>query len=334
MGKRVSIIIPAYNAASYILDCLTSVLSQEHVTEVIVVNDGSTDETPAIMQSVKDNDNRVLIIDRPNEGVSAARNLGMDLCSGDYILFVDADDVLPRNAVSTLLALAISTGADITYGEYAILQNGAISSPVGELSKFSSIIISPRSALMSMASIGRESISGSCWRILFSNCFLKRALPRFPRGIAISEDYDFMLMCFTYDPRIAVSHEIVYLLRRDGASVTQKWISSLASDQKLVNDHLLKACLGDAELMARYNASVSNTAWGICTNSYKPGSPLSAKQRFSLICSVMNEYGSILKTVQEKDGLPKGKLTLLKMGAMCPLLLWCILELRSVMRRG
>lgn len=98
---KLSIIIPAYNAEVYLPQCLDSILAQEHQDcEVIVVDDGSTDGTAALLEHYPD----VKVIHQENRGMSTARNRGLDEAQGEYILFVDSDDLLTDGALETLVA--------------------------------------------------------------------------------------------------------------------------------------------------------------------------------------------------------------------------------------
>ncbi len=112
-GAGISVVIPAYNAGSYIAACLDSVIAQSSPPEeVIVVNDGSTDDTLQVARRYAD---RVKVVDKPNEGVSATRNRGATQAGGRWLMFLDADDVLVPRALELLLA-----GADddcgVVYG--------------------------------------------------------------------------------------------------------------------------------------------------------------------------------------------------------------------------
>lgn len=100
----ISIIIPIYNARTYLMECLHSVLQQSYPNfEVICVDDGSTDESGMICQRLAEQDGRLKYLRQENAGVSAARNLGLDYATGDYICFVDADDCIAKDFLSTLL---------------------------------------------------------------------------------------------------------------------------------------------------------------------------------------------------------------------------------------
>lgn len=101
---ELSIIIPVYNVEKYLRQCLDSILTQTSQNyEVILVDDGSTDESPAICDQYAKKDKRFKVIHKKNEGVSVARNAGIDICTGEFISFVDSDDWLEPTYVSTLI---------------------------------------------------------------------------------------------------------------------------------------------------------------------------------------------------------------------------------------
>lgn len=111
----VSVIIPVYNAEKYLKRCLDSVLNQTYTDiEVIVVNDGSTDNSLKILQEYKNNDSRIKLIDQQNQGVSSARNTGLNNATGDYILYVDSDDWIEFDAIERLLA-TMTDDTDIVF---------------------------------------------------------------------------------------------------------------------------------------------------------------------------------------------------------------------------
>lgn len=113
---RISIIIPAYNAEQYIGECLNSILSQTHqALEVIVVNDGSTDGTSALVEEYAARDGRVRLISQNNAGPHAARLAGIAAANGAYITFSDADDTVPSDAYERLLKNATTYNADISH---------------------------------------------------------------------------------------------------------------------------------------------------------------------------------------------------------------------------
>ena len=111
---KVSIIIPIYNAENHLDKCVGSVAGQTYGDlEIILVNDGSTDGSADICRSFAEKDPRIILIDQKNAGVSAARNAGLDICTGDLITFIDSDDYVSDDYVEYLLGLMDRYGSDI-----------------------------------------------------------------------------------------------------------------------------------------------------------------------------------------------------------------------------
>ena len=110
----ISIIIPVYNAESYIRRCIESVLSQTYKEiQVILINDGSTDNTLSILEEYSRSDSRIQLINKDNSGVSKTRNIGIDISDGEYIGFVDADDYLEPEMYEKLYNAIKKTAADV-----------------------------------------------------------------------------------------------------------------------------------------------------------------------------------------------------------------------------
>ncbi len=113
-----SIIIPCYNGEKWIEPCIQSILIQSYTDyEIIIVNDGSTDNSLDILNNIAKIDERVHIVDIQNGGVSSARNAGLLRANGQWITFVDIDDTLPPNSLSTMMQLA-DDGCDIVFAGY------------------------------------------------------------------------------------------------------------------------------------------------------------------------------------------------------------------------
>lgn len=114
-----SIIVPAYNASDYIKECISSVLMQKtsYNYELIVINDGSKDDTLEKINLFKEN-KHLKIINQENKGFSGARNRGIDESHGKYIMFLDSDDLLCKNSIEKLIKTAKEKKADIVQGSY------------------------------------------------------------------------------------------------------------------------------------------------------------------------------------------------------------------------
>ena len=121
MNEKITVIIPVYNVEKYLRKCLNSVLTQTYTNlEVILVDDGSPDNCPAICDEYAAQDERVRVIHQMNAGVSAARNAGLDAATGDYVGFVDSDDWIEPDMYETLCRLATESNADMAYVDYVV----------------------------------------------------------------------------------------------------------------------------------------------------------------------------------------------------------------------
>lgn len=122
--KKVSILIPAYNAERYIGICLESVLNQTYGNlEIIVMNDGSTDNTATILESYACADARIKVFNCINSGVSKARNFLLANFTGDYVCFLDSDDLLPDDSIEKLVSILEENGADMATGAFYRKEN-------------------------------------------------------------------------------------------------------------------------------------------------------------------------------------------------------------------
>lgn len=111
---KVSIIVPVYNKEKYIRKCLTSLMRQTLTEiEIIAVDDGSVDNSVKIIKEISLEDHRIILLQKSNEGSGEARNAGLKIAKGEYILFVDADDTLKEDALSTMYTAACKNDAEI-----------------------------------------------------------------------------------------------------------------------------------------------------------------------------------------------------------------------------
>lgn len=122
MGALVTVVVPIYNVGAYLAECLDSLARQTYPNlEVVLVDDGSTDDSAAIAAGVAGRDPRFRLIRQPNRGLGAARNTGIDAGGGEYLTFVDSDDVLPPYALEVLVGALERTGSDFASGNVALL---------------------------------------------------------------------------------------------------------------------------------------------------------------------------------------------------------------------
>lgn len=125
--KLISVIVPAYNVASYLPRCLDSILAQTYKNlEIILVDDGSSDETPLICDEYAKKDNRIIVIHQKNSGVSVARNAALNIAKGDYIGCVDSDDFIEPNMYEIMLNACVEHDAPLASCAYVQIGKGAL----------------------------------------------------------------------------------------------------------------------------------------------------------------------------------------------------------------
>lgn len=113
-NSRISVIVPVYNAEKYIGRCVESILNQTYSNiELILVNDGSNDKSLELLREYEQIDSRVVLVDKPNSGVADARNAGIEISTGEYIGFVDADDYIEPEMYEILHKAIVDESADI-----------------------------------------------------------------------------------------------------------------------------------------------------------------------------------------------------------------------------
>lgn len=124
----ISVVVPVYNVEDYLKECVDSLLAQTYRDfEVIFVDDGSTDSSPAMCDAYAQQDARIRVIHQKNQGLSGARNTGIEIAQGDSIFFLDSDDYLPEDTLETLYSVAMQTGADYVAGtSLAKRENGKV----------------------------------------------------------------------------------------------------------------------------------------------------------------------------------------------------------------
>lgn len=128
LNPKVSIIVPVYNTADYLSACLDSLLAQTYENlEIIIIDDGSTDNSPAIIESYAKKDSRIKTTRQKNQGLSGARNAGLKETTGEYVTFVDSDDMIEPSMLQDMIIALEDTNSDIAVCSFKeIYPNGKI----------------------------------------------------------------------------------------------------------------------------------------------------------------------------------------------------------------
>lgn len=211
----ISIIIPCFNAEKTLEKCLESVVQQSYANlEIIIIDDGSTDETSLIYNKFQSNDERILVLKQQNSGVSKARNTGVKAATGDYICFVDSDDWAELNYCSELYSLLVGENADISIVEASYEdENGNVlcSKPISDEKIFDG-----NRALVLL--LEDQEIQSHPWGKLFKADLLKNV--HFPENLKCFEDYSTLFKIFNKAVKVIKSNEKLYhyIQREDSLS--------------------------------------------------------------------------------------------------------------------
>ncbi|MGF2995125.1 glycosyltransferase [Lactococcus lactis] len=190
--ELVSIIVPVYNVESWIYECIQSILKQSYTNfELLIINDGSTDNSIYKIKDLIKNDERVKLFNRENRGVASSRNFGMDQSKGEYIIFVDSDDKITANMLESCINLFNTTNVDIVAFNASVLDENNIG--IFDKNKYKQKQLVPSKIYQSDEFIRRNGtkIVSVCLYI-YKNKFLKSNNIRFNEGI-IHEDVVFWL---------------------------------------------------------------------------------------------------------------------------------------------
>ncbi len=230
---KFSVIMPAYNSEKYIEETLDCLLSQsEKDIEVIVINDGSADSTAEIVSRYSEKDSRVVLVNQANAGVSAARNNGIELARGEYMIFIDSDDLIDPDALKTLYSALRNTGADLALFRVQSFGAGAkqYNPIVDELVKESEIDCYDKRLLRNFLVSNK----------VYKTELIKNSTVRFPPMRYSEDGVFFMNFVHTVKPKITGVHDALFMYRRHSESVTHKVNSALVGDFSKSMDYVYR----------------------------------------------------------------------------------------------
>ena len=217
----VSIVVPAYNAELHLSECLDSLLKQTYDNlQIIVIDDGSTDSTAIICDEYGKKDDRIIIIHQKNKGVSVSRNVGIDVAEGEFLQFVDADDLLVPEAVERTVRHLTKSTADALYFDFvAFNENGPVKRSKIAYKNFPDVEKSNRKETFEFVNSGF--IGNYVWAFLFRTVFLKKNRISFDSSLSFGEDVLFVNEVALASRYISYLNEPIYLYRKEQGTVTQ-----------------------------------------------------------------------------------------------------------------
>lgn len=227
--KKLSIIIPVYNVEKYIRDCILSIYDQnlhDEDFEVILVNDGTEDNSFEVIQDILTQHDNIIRVDQDNQGLSVARNTGIKNAKGEYVLFVDSDDVLVRESVGPLLLVANTSYADLVVADFLKLSDEEIRNyKIEEKDDSSSVTKTGFELFLDDLDPSQNYV----WRTMYRREFLLQNNLSFIPGICY-EDIPFTPECYL-KARVCVRvNSILYLYRMRPSSITSNMDKNKAMD--------------------------------------------------------------------------------------------------------
>ena len=227
---KLSIIIPVCNVEKYIGPCLESIYRQglsDGDFEVIVVNDGSTDNSMKVVEDIRLHHHNIQIIHQDHAGPSVCRNEGMEMAKGEYVLFVDSDDLLMDNGLTVLLKKALDTSADMVVADFMRLNDDEITSVYDSQVTGSQVV--DKTGLDYYVEDYDPGVGSFIWRILYKRTFLNENHIRFEPGVYY-EDIPFLQECYLKAQRVIGVHLLYYIYRIRQRSCTYSFTMKNAMD--------------------------------------------------------------------------------------------------------
>ena len=227
---KLSIIIPVCNVEQYIGPCLESIYRQglsDGDFEVIVVNDGSTDNSMKVVEDIRLHHHNIQIIHQDHAGPSVCRNEGMEMAKGEYVLFVDSDDLLMDNGLTVLLKKALDTSADMVVADFMRLNDDEITSVYDSQLTDSQVV--DKTGLDYYVEDYDPGVGSFIWRILYKRTFLNENHIRLEPGVYY-EDIPFLQECYLKAQRVIGVHLLYYIYRIRQRSCTYSFTMKNAMD--------------------------------------------------------------------------------------------------------
>lgn len=199
---QITVAIPCYNGEKTIERCVESILAQTYTNyELLIINDGSKDNTPAVIEELAKKDSRIRIITQENRGLSATRNRGIEEAKGEYISFIDADDYICPDYLDRLYTAITATGADLAVCKYYTSE---------QPDKDGGVYTIDRSTMYKELLIPNDNIAAFAWNRLYKLDIINDAGLRYDARIYGNEDALFNYQYLKYCDKVAVVDKALY----------------------------------------------------------------------------------------------------------------------------
>lgn len=216
-NPKISFIVPVFNFENYISKCIESIVNQNcDEIEVLIIDDGSTDATGDVCDALAKNDHRIKVVHKQNNGVSAARNTGLEIARGEYVVFVDGDDYLARDFSDYMLQLVLRSNSD-----FGVSLNCFCNKNEEQIREDHTRVIQSEEAVGLLLS--PRVIVGS-WNKIYKRSMLVKNNLKFSEDLFYGEGLRFIVQVAKYAATVAVGERKVYYYRRNNFdSATSKF---------------------------------------------------------------------------------------------------------------
>lgn len=258
-GKQplISVIVPVYNVAEYLPECVDSIINQTYKNlEIILVDDGSTDACPDICDDYAKRDSRIRVIHKKNGGLSDARNAGLDICTGEWIGFVDSDDYIASDMYEKLYCAAIENDCDVAVCHFLCEDDGALF----DSNKFRKYVYDKKEDMIWELFMGGTGIISACLKLYKRGIFKKL---RFPKNINYEDAY-IVLDVVKVTSNMVILPDMLYFYRTRVGSITKEYYWNTGMwDEIIVYKHILSILRNEYPIledlgMCRLNGAYRN----------------------------------------------------------------------------
>ena len=212
MKHLITVIVSVYNGEKYLEECIESIINQTYKNlQIIIVNDGSNDNSAEIINKYQKLDNRIISIHKENSGVSLSRNVALDIAEGEYICLLDQDDMFAPDYIEYFMDLIQETGAEIAVTPRAKRFKGEIDLVSNRISKNCNVITGKDAVKMMLY----YKFVIAPWNKMISRKLIEENKIRFDKRFFSGEGFLFSIECFQHALRVAVGDEEVYYYRID-----------------------------------------------------------------------------------------------------------------------
>jgi glycosyltransferase involved in cell wall biosynthesis len=250
---KISVIVSAFNIEQYIEKCINSIINQTFKSiEIIIVNDGSKDNTLTIVERLSDKDKRIKVIDKENGGPIEARKAGLKIASGEYILFIDGDDWLDATTLERLYSKARREELDIVlYDGFKVYED-----------KFEVLLSFPEGFRLEddyiKLVLTDKILPSMCFKFIRKKFLVDNDI-QFPSNINYAEDLAATVVLFMYSPKVGYINESLYYYYQRNNSITKSIDNKILDIPKALD--FIKSKLLEVKLYDKYKEEFNYLAY-------------------------------------------------------------------------